>query len=76
MAHHDLVISGGTIIDGTGAPGYVGDIGIDGGLISAVIAAAGALAIVLWAYYKHQNLGQTTRRRADLRRSRRRSKHR
>ncbi|MGK0188455.1 MAG: O-antigen ligase [Verrucomicrobiales bacterium] len=37
-----------------------------GGLISAVIAAAGALVIVLWAYYKHQNLGQTTRIRRLL----------
>lgn len=37
-----------------------------GGLISAVIAAGGALAIVLWAYYRHQNIGQTTRIRRLL----------
>ena len=33
---HDLVIRGGTIVDGTGAQPYQGDVAIDGGLISAV----------------------------------------
>ena len=33
---HDLVIRGGTIIDGTGAPGFVGDLAIDKGVIVAV----------------------------------------
>lgn len=33
---HDLVIRGGTIVDGSGAPAYVGDIAIDGELITAV----------------------------------------
>ena len=33
---HDLVIRGGTIVDGTGAKPYAGDVAIDGGLISAV----------------------------------------
>lgn len=37
-----------------------------GGLISAVIAAAGALAVILWAYSRHQNMGQTTRIRRLL----------
>jgi hypothetical protein len=37
-----------------------------GGLISAVIAAAGALAVILWAYSRHQNIGQTTRIRRLL----------
>jgi N-acyl-D-aspartate/D-glutamate deacylase len=32
----DLVIRNGTIIDGTGAPGYVGDVAIDDGIITAV----------------------------------------
>ena len=32
----DLVIRNGTIVDGTGAPGYLGDIAIDGGVITAV----------------------------------------
>ena len=33
---HDIVIRGGTIVDGTGAPGYVGDVAIDGDKIAAV----------------------------------------
>jgi N-acyl-D-amino-acid deacylase len=33
---HDMVIRGGTVVDGTGSPSFVGDIAIDGGLISAV----------------------------------------
>ena len=33
---HDLVIRGGTIVDGTGGPSYQGDVAIDGGLITAV----------------------------------------
>jgi len=31
---HDLVINGGLIIDGTGAPAQAGDIAIDQGVIS------------------------------------------
>lgn len=37
-----------------------------GGLISAMIAAAGALAVILWAYFRQQNLGQVTRVRKLL----------
>jgi N-acyl-D-amino-acid deacylase len=33
---HDLVIRGGTIVDGTGALQFAADVAIDGGLISAV----------------------------------------
>ncbi len=38
---HDLVIRNGTIVDGTGAPGHVGDLAIDGAHISAVGGALG-----------------------------------
>ena len=33
---HDLVIRGGTVVDGTGAPPFAADVAIDGGLITAV----------------------------------------
>ena len=33
---HDIVIRGGTIIDGTGTPRFTGDIGISGDQISEV----------------------------------------
>ncbi|MEE4349102.1 MAG: D-aminoacylase [Pacificimonas sp.] len=33
---HDIVIRGGTIVDGTGAPSFTGDIAIDGDRIAAV----------------------------------------
>ena len=33
---HDLIIRGGTIVDGTGAPGYVADVAIDGDRITAI----------------------------------------
>ena len=33
---HDMVIRGGTIVDGTGAPKFIGDIAVDGGRITAV----------------------------------------
>lgn len=33
---HDLVIRGGTIIDGTGAPKRTGDVAVDAGIITAV----------------------------------------
>jgi len=44
-AKHDLVIRGGTLIDGTGAPGTLGDLAISGGRIEAVgrrLSGAGA----------------------------------
>jgi N-acyl-D-amino-acid deacylase len=33
---HDLVIRGGTVVDGTGAPPYGADVAIDGGMITSV----------------------------------------
>ena len=36
MAHHQLVIRNGTIVDGTGKEPYVGDVAIDGNSISAM----------------------------------------
>ena len=38
---HDIVIRGGTIIDGTGAPRFAGDVAIDGERIVAVGGKAG-----------------------------------
>ena len=38
---HDIVIRGGTIIDGTGKPKYAGDVAIDGGVLSQVGGKAG-----------------------------------
>jgi N-acyl-D-amino-acid deacylase len=38
---HDIVIRGGTIIDGTGQTGFVGDLAIDGDRISQVGGQAG-----------------------------------
>jgi len=42
MAHHDLIIRGGTIVDGTGAPRFTGDIAIRDGLITAVGTVSGS----------------------------------
>ncbi|HLX38585.1 MAG TPA: amidohydrolase family protein, partial [Candidatus Binataceae bacterium] len=39
---HDLVIRNGKIVDGTGAPAFIGDVAIDGGKITSVGGKAGA----------------------------------
>ena len=38
---HDLIIRGGTIVDGTGAAGYSGDVAIDGDTITALGEVSG-----------------------------------
>ncbi len=38
---HDLVIRGGTIVDGTGKPGFTGDVAIDNGKLTQVGGKAG-----------------------------------
>jgi N-acyl-D-amino-acid deacylase len=67
---HDLVIRGGTIVDGTGQPRFKGDVAIDGGLISAVgtvetqgreeIDAAGKIVAPGWVDIHTHYDGQAT----------------
>ena len=44
MAQLDMAIRGGTLVDGTGAPGRPGDIGIRDGKIAAIGEVDGAAA--------------------------------
>jgi N-acyl-D-aspartate/D-glutamate deacylase len=44
---YDLKITGGTIVDGTGRPGFVGDIGIKDGKVAALGKAEGAAAATI-----------------------------
>ena len=37
----DIVIRGGTVVDGTGAPGFQADVAINGGMIAAIGAVPG-----------------------------------
>ena len=44
MAQYDLIIRGGTIVDGTGSRAFVGDVAIKDGLIAAVGEVSGTAA--------------------------------
>jgi N-acyl-D-aspartate/D-glutamate deacylase len=66
---HDLVIKGGTIVDGTGADRFAGDIGVDDGRITAVggrldgastIDADGAVVTPGWVDVHTHYDGQVT----------------
>jgi N-acyl-D-aspartate/D-glutamate deacylase len=70
MADHDLVIRGGTVVDGTGAPGRAADIAVDGGRVTAVgevsgrgseeIDAEGQLVLPGWVDIHTHYDGQVT----------------
>ena len=44
---YDVKITGGTIIDGTGAPGFVGDVAIRSGQVAALGRAPGSAATTI-----------------------------
>ena len=46
---HDIVIRGGLIVDGTGGEPFVGDVAIDGGVITSVGGTAGPAREVIEA---------------------------
>lgn len=41
----DILICGALIVDGSGSEGYIGDVGVEGGKISAVGRLGGAAAV-------------------------------
>jgi N-acyl-D-aspartate/D-glutamate deacylase len=67
---HDLVIRGGTVVDGTGAPGRPADVAVDGGRITAVgevhepgareLDAGGAIVTPGWVDIHSHYDGQAT----------------
>ena len=72
MASYDLVIRNGTIVDGTGAPRFTGDVAVKDGLIAAVgtvhgsgteeLDAAGKIVAPGWVdihtHYDGQEIGR------------------
>jgi N-acyl-D-aspartate/D-glutamate deacylase len=70
MIEHDVVIRGGLVVDGTGSPGQVADVAIDGGRIAAVggveatgreeIAADGMVVAPGWVDVHTHYDGQVT----------------
>ena len=70
MPNYDLIIRGGTIVDGTGAPRFTGDLAVKDGLIAAVgtvhgdaaeeIDAAGKVVAPGWVDVHTHYDGQAT----------------
>ena len=54
---HDIVKSGGTVRDGTGAPGFTGDVAIDGDKLVAAGGKAGPAGWVVDAGRQGQDAG-------------------
>ncbi|HLM65120.1 MAG TPA: amidohydrolase family protein [Acidimicrobiales bacterium] len=44
MSEHDLIVRGGTVVDGTGAPARTGDVAVSGGVITEVGRVEGRAA--------------------------------
>lgn len=52
MAQYDLIIRGGSIVDGTGSPAFIGDVALKDGLIAAVGQIAGTAEAEIDAHGK------------------------